>query len=457
MAIVVDEKAPANTGAQAYWQTSTSLILPDFSVFGDAIEAKAKEYCRVSNMNEHFTFNNFLTAASGIIGAKRQLKIHATWRVIPAIWSAYIGAPGTKKTPAALAAIDPIIEEQRRRRERFEMELAIYEENLAQYQRDAKAKKPDAKKPLAPILNSTYATSMTLEGLSRELSHNPGLLVFVDELAGWLKSFNKYRQGDDRQQWLSLWSGTPTNNLRSDPTRSTFFNKPSISILGGLQPSVLPMFTGNAEDGLTARFLYVYPDIETSEDMLELVDDPLHDVWARKCEDLYDLRESELAPNQSAKQAYQNWQHFWRERFDLKEETPLNYAMLKMEEYVWRFAIIAQTLYDPENPYVDFRAIQHAIRIADYYYRHLVKVYDTAASDELDALAQRVVKWAMNKAEIDEFKPRDIVRSSVLPRNMRKTTYAVDVMREVLDRGYMKGKILEDGMPILIKSDDKDD
>ena len=450
MASMVDVKAPAGTGAQANGISSSTLILPDFSVFGDEIANAADKYCRLFGINADFLFSSMLAVASGIVGAKRQLKIHQSWRVIPALWCANVGAPSTGKTPAALAALDPVFEEQRRRRDKFEMESVTYEDLLAQYQRDVKAKRPDAEKPDPPILNHAYATSLTLEGLSRELSHNPSIITFADELAGWWRSFDKYRAGDDRQQWLSIWSGTPSNNLRADPTKATSFMKPNVAILGGLQPSVLPQLTGGVEDGLAARFLFVAPEIEPMVDSLELLDDPLHDVWTRKCENLFDLRETELTPSRSTKEAYQNWQREWRKLFDAKEETPLNYAMLKMEQHVWRFSIITQTLYDPESPYVDFRAIQQATRIADYYHRHLLKVYDHSAADELDALAQRVVKWAMGKDKAT-FSPRDIVQGSVLPRGKRKTSTAIEVIREIADREYMTVEMDKEGRPFLVK------
>ena len=65
-----------------------------------------------------------------------------------------------------------------------------------------------------------------------------GVGVFKDELAGWLKDMNKYRDGSDLEFWLSTWSGTSVNVNRLTRVGS-FVENPFIPVIGGIQPAVL--------------------------------------------------------------------------------------------------------------------------------------------------------------------------------------------------------------------------
>jgi Rps23 Pro-64 3,4-dihydroxylase Tpa1-like proline 4-hydroxylase len=65
--------------------------------------------------------------------------------------------------------------------------------------------------------------------------------VFKDELAGWFKDMNKYREGSDLEFWLSCWSGKAIS-LNRKTAKSSFVDKPLISVLGGIQPSILNSF-----------------------------------------------------------------------------------------------------------------------------------------------------------------------------------------------------------------------
>nr|WP_318655529.1 DUF3987 domain-containing protein [Pseudanabaena sp. PCC 6802] len=89
----------------------------------------------------------------------------------------------------------------------------------------------------------------------------------IDELAGFLKSMDAYRngKGSDRQRWLSSYSGSAikVNRKSSEPI---YLHRTSISLLGGIQPSVLEkqvLDDATSEDGLWARFIWVRLPITT--------------------------------------------------------------------------------------------------------------------------------------------------------------------------------------------------
>ena len=88
------------------------------------------------------------------------------------------------------------------------------------------------------------------EALQRLLADNPrGLLHVRDELAGWLGSFDRYGGNGAYVSDRIKFNGVP---LRTKHT--------SLAILGGMVPDRLRAARADADDGLPARFIFVWPD-----------------------------------------------------------------------------------------------------------------------------------------------------------------------------------------------------
>lgn len=90
--------------------------------------------------------------------------------------------------------------------------------------------------------------------------------VFKDELAGWLKDMNKYRDGSDMQTWLSSWSGKSVS-LNRKTSKSAFVYQPMIPVLGGIQPGILEGFytDENKDNGFVDRMLLCFPDLQVDD------------------------------------------------------------------------------------------------------------------------------------------------------------------------------------------------
>jgi hypothetical protein len=101
------------------------------------------------------------------------------------------------------------------------------------------------------------------EALQRLLADNPrGLLHVRDELAGWLGSFDRYGgNGADRSFYLECWNGgayvSDRIKFNGVPLR---IKHTSLAILGGIVPDRLRAALADADDGLPARFIFVWPD-----------------------------------------------------------------------------------------------------------------------------------------------------------------------------------------------------
>jgi hypothetical protein len=95
------------------------------------------------------------------------------------------------------------------------------------------------------------------------LAESPrGLLYLRDELGGWLGGFDRYGgHGADRAFALEAWNGgayvCDRVRYHGAPVR---IEHASLAIIGGMVPDRLRDTLADADDGLAARLIYVWPD-----------------------------------------------------------------------------------------------------------------------------------------------------------------------------------------------------
>ena len=86
-------------------------------------------------------------------------------------------------------------------------------------------KAPPESRGRKPKARQFRVQDITMEAITKILGETKrGIFVFVDELKGWISSFNKYRNGGgDLEQWLSLYNGVPiTVNRKGEMTLSSW-------------------------------------------------------------------------------------------------------------------------------------------------------------------------------------------------------------------------------------------
>src|SRR5262245_16189367 len=107
------------------------------------------------------------------------------------------------------------------------------------------------------------AMDTSTEELQRLLAENPRSLLYVrDELAGWLGGFDRYGgHGADRAFYLEAWNGgayvCDRVRYHAAPVR---IEHTSLAIIGGMVPDRLREVLSEADDGLAARLVYIWPD-----------------------------------------------------------------------------------------------------------------------------------------------------------------------------------------------------
>jgi hypothetical protein len=221
-----------------------------------------------------------IVAASGWIGNSRHASVNETWREPPHLWLAEIGAPSTGKTPG----LKPFIEASRaierdaepawqtalaKHASLAEAAKAIEEQWCADMRKAIKAGQPTSDRPLGsdapsePPRPRLLAMDATTEELQHLLAGQPrGLLYVRDELTGWFGNHDRYGgSGGDRAFFLEAWNGgayvADRVKHRGQPVRIAHS---SLSIVGGMQPDRLREALAGADDGLAARFAYIWPD-----------------------------------------------------------------------------------------------------------------------------------------------------------------------------------------------------
>lgn len=184
------------------------------------------------------------------------------YKVPPIVWVGMVGESGTMKTPILNILTSPLSVIQGEIAEQWKLNKADFEKELSSYKLQKKGERGEEPQPLAPM-QDVYFSDFTIESICQSVSDYPnkGYLTFVDELAGFFKSMDAYRKGGgDRQKWLDFYNGcaVKVNRKGSD---TLFAPHSSLSILGGLQPSVLERLIkkdDSAEDGLWNRFIFVH-------------------------------------------------------------------------------------------------------------------------------------------------------------------------------------------------------
>jgi hypothetical protein len=195
----------------------------------------------------------------------------------PILWGGLVGETGSGKSHVISTLTQPLKDLQAEHYQRYQHRLEAYQTALREY--DRRKKNEDAgEPPEKPKSVSLYASNYTLEAVAQILGQQPdrGLLVTPDELAVFLGSMDAYRRrGADRAHWLSLYNGDALKVDRKT-SEQIFVRYTSVSIIGGIQPSILQKLWQEDKDfgdGLWSRFAWVRVPLVPEPDTQ---DGPIH-------------------------------------------------------------------------------------------------------------------------------------------------------------------------------------
>ncbi|WP_098038691.1 YfjI family protein, partial [Estrella lausannensis] len=252
-------------------------------------------------ISEDYVITPFLVSVGSLIGRKRGLELRpgSRWIEFANLWGMCIGRPAMMKSPAMNAAFHFLVVLANRAKAHFEEGIKKHQKEYDTWQIRKKIREEDYKRELKEAIKNhsdqakiqfheeeppkepkrkRYKTQdATIEKLSELLIENPeGLLLYRDELAGWLNSFEKHGHENDREFYLESWSGKGDYDVDRIGRGSLSVPALCLSIFGSIQPGPLSKHIrdtvrgGSGDNGLIQRFqAMVSPEPKTSWELVE--------------------------------------------------------------------------------------------------------------------------------------------------------------------------------------------
>jgi putative DNA primase/helicase len=425
----------------------------DFDLLPGVLRGRVYDIAERMQCPPDFVAIGIMTAISAVVGPQVGIKPKQRddWLVVANLFGLCIGRPGVFKSPAIEEALKDI--------RRLELAAkAAYEEKLQGYDADILIRKVNAKnveKDIAVALkagDSDKAKRLAIDGLgmpeavTRERfmtndttveklgellaeSHRC-ILVYRDELSGFLRSMDREDRSADRGFYLEAWSGASPLYTYDRVGRGTIdIPDPCVSILGSIQPGPLQEYISGAvrgskgDDGLLQRFqLAVWPDVapewknvdrwpdkEARVSVSALFDRLAHldvaSLGAKRGE--YD-RIHFLRFDESA----QAWFDEWRESLEMRvrsgDSAPAFEAHLsKYRSLVPSIALLCHLIAGDKPGVVGEEPLMTALAWAEYLESHARRVYAYASQSDL-AAARELCKHITKGDLPPVFSPRDV-------------------------------------------------
>jgi 5S rRNA maturation endonuclease (ribonuclease M5) len=369
---------------------------------------------------------SFLAASSALIGNSVRVSPWQGWEEPAFLWLALVGHPSSGKSPA----MDPVMKILSQLEKDKAKDNA---ETLRQYEADALAaqfanrawekevetavkegypppEKPQAaEEPERPVAARIRVADATPEALARVLSRQPkGVLVQRDELAAWLGSFNRYSGGGggDRAFWLEAYGARScTIDRARNGGESLTIDYMGASIIGGIQPDKLrSMVMAGDDDGLTARFLYVWPEPLPPKRPTRFPDMREVEILLRRLDGL-SMRQgmNELTPHvlllsDDAASLFDTWR---KKNAQEQPEGVLAGWWGKMPGTVLRVALVMELMksaYEVQAlpAFVPVDSLEAATVLVDQYFKPMAaRCYGEAALPDAERHAASLAKWIL--------------------------------------------------------------
>ncbi|MHB8158643.1 MAG: DUF3987 domain-containing protein [Desulfocucumaceae bacterium] len=436
---------------------SITTVLPfPLDALPKAFRRYSQESARAFPCPLDFTGTSLLITAGSAIGTTKEIEIKPGWREPPILWGAIVGFPGSKKSPALKDAAGPVLKEQEKLRRKYEDKTIEYKEKITKYMvakklwEEAKKKAAIRKvedpgdpppEPGEPVMEQRIAMDATVESIAVLMDQNRrGLILIYDELAALTKGLDQYKgKGNDRQHFLSWWTGGPdmVNRMSRKPM---FLPRTFLCIIGNIPPDVLGELTdltGRA-DGFVDRFLFSYPDQIpggwSDYTISNEARNEIEQVFAK----LYELQHGSdgnpqlVELTEKAKDKFKGWLNSFQHN---ASEEIANYC----EKLVGYCARLALTLHmvkyvtgETTSIKVESQSMSSAIALIEYYKSHARKVFQWMGEKSEDRSIRKLIAWIQKN--VGQVTARNIVRAGAA--GIRSTSEAENLLNALVDRGY---------------------
>ena len=397
-----------------------------------------------------------LAVLASAIGTTYCIRLKRGWSEQAVLWTVIVGESGTLKSPALALATLPLRELQSRDIARWQHTVELYEQALLEHQKAMVAWKrvkggEATANPEQPVCPRHVVSDITVEALVERLAQNPrGVLLLRDEQSGWLRSFDRYKngRGGDVGAWLEMHRAGMLLIDRKSDSSVTHVRHAAVSITGGIQPSILraALSGEHFEDGLAARLLLAMPTPPPKRWTEADVDPAVSNKYAAIVTGLLDLqpgRDDEGNPRPRAlgmtPEAKAVWIDFYNthsaEQADLTGD--LAAAWSKIEGYAARLALVihltafagGETI---DTQAVDERSMRSGITLARWFAGEARRVYDVLQESADQRDRRRLIDLILRKG--GTITPRELSRAD---RRFRDGTVTAETaLRAMAKMGY---------------------
>lgn len=345
---------------------------------------------------------SMLYAASIAIGNTYKVEIKTGWQESAVLYLAIVARPGTNKSHPLHFALQPIMDKDKETYAQYEQARQEYEK--AKLLSKEERQEQGINELTKPVWNKYLLSDYTPEALAQVHKLNKrGIGVYVDELAGWFKNFNRYNKGSEMEFWLSAWSGKPINIDRKTG-EPVFIPLPFIPVGGTIQNGTLNDLAkeNRTQNGFIDRILFVIPDNIVKPDWSEKEIDPsIIKSWCNIISNLLNmpvqLDETQnpdpgiLLFDPDAKRSLYDWQKVNARQCNEAEDEVISGIYSKMEMYAARLALILELMRwacgESDKQSISIKSVEGALQLVEYFKRSAVKVHSIISNaNPLDKL-----------------------------------------------------------------------
>lgn len=362
-------------------------FFPD--ILADIITRTSKDY----NFNPDFLAASILSASATAVGNSYCVQVKGDWIERNTNYIAIVASPGMNKSAPLKWALSPL---QKQEKELFK----VYKSMIKEF-----SENPANKDRQPPPLIKTIIGDATPEAVVQQLDKNErGVMIYVDELAGYLATFQRYSKGNDEQFYLSVWSGHPVVVDRKT-SASIRINTPVLNIVGTIQPNIFDKCFNNKEDsGFFDRWLIVNPpnpeklpwsDNDISQDVADHYERIVNRLLSLQLYiNQFDESEAKvLRYGQEAWEIIKKWQRSNTSSINYADQDHIKAIRAKMEIYIHRFAMLNHLLLyacdgqllSPDHAITSISA-KAACKLADYFIENALKARSGDPAENLQGV-----------------------------------------------------------------------
>jgi hypothetical protein len=359
----------------------------------EAFPLQIQQIITATNENLNFPIDfigaSLLYAVSVAVGNTHRVELKKGFRESAVLYLAIVARAGTNKSHPLSFALQPIVEQDKRTYRQYEQQRQEYEKALCLSKKERGTQGIDG--PIKPVWSKLLVSDFTPEALAEvHKSNKRGVGVYVDELAGWFKNFNRYNKGSEMEFWLSQWSGKPINIDRKTG-EPVFIPLPFIPVAGTIQKGILNELAkeSRTQNGFIDRILFVIPDNIQKEYWSETdLPDVIKSNWdaiisnllnlSITCDDTSNPIPEVLEFTPEAKRILYDWQKANTDQCNEAENEAVSGIFSKMDMYVLRLALILEMMRyacsESDKQAVSTEAVQGAIKLVEYFKNSAVEV-----------------------------------------------------------------------------------